>query len=182
GPEPASLHVLPTIWFRNIWSWGMNPSRPMLQQIPSSTNKSVVFVSDPELRDRFLYCEGPSELLFTENETNKERLFGSANRVPYVKDGINNYIVHGLNQAVNPEKKGTKASAHYVVTVEPWQSQTLRLRLTDSELAGIISSKNTENGPFGSSYEAVMQARQREADEFYATVISSRLGTDAANV
>jgi len=182
GPEPASLHVLPAIWFRDIWSWGINPSRPMLQQIPSGTNKSVVLASHPELGDRFLYCEGPSELLFTENETNNQRLFGSANRVHYVKDGINNYIVHGLNQAVNPEKKGTKASAHYVLTIGPWQSQTLRLRLTDSEFAGISSSKNTENGPFGSGYEAVLEARQREADEFYATVISSRLGTDAANV
>ena len=92
---------------------------------------SVVKAVDPKLGERYLYCEGDAPLLFTENETNTQRIFGVPNRSPYVKDGINNYIVHGQKDAVNPEQKGTKAAAHYRVTVEPGESQVIRLRLTD---------------------------------------------------
>src|SRR4030095_12789511 len=113
---------------------------------------------------------------------NNERLFGSPNRPPYVKDGINNYVVHGRRDAVNPEKKGTKASAHYALTVEARGSKTLRLRLSDVALAGVTSAKKGQIGPFGSVFDNLMDSRRREAHEFYATVIPSALNADQTNV
>jgi hypothetical protein len=171
GPEPATLHVLPTVWFRNLWSWGGQLSRPVLQQAAGG----VIAVSHPDLGERFLSCEGAAALLFTENETNTERLFGTANRTPYVKDGIGNYIVHGRRDAVNAEQKGTKASVHFPLTVGVGESRTLRLRLRDVAPAG-------SGEPFGSGFDAVMEARRQEADEFYASVIPSSLDPDAASV
>jgi len=168
GPEPAMLHVLPTLWFRNTWSWGGDAPRPGLRQVTGD----VIAATHADIGKRFLSCEGAGELLFTENETNAERLFGSLSRTRYVKDGIDNYIVHGRRDAVNPEKTGTKASAHYALTVGARESRTVRLRLHDVRSIG----------PFGSAFDAVMEARRREADEFYATVIPRSLSVDAANV
>ena len=140
GPEPATLHVLPTLWFRNVWSWGGDAARPVLRQAAGEAG-GVIAASHPDLGERFLYAEGAAALLFTENETNNERLFGSPNRTPYVKDGINNYIVHGRRDAVNPEKTGTKAAAHYPLTVAAGESRTLRLRLSDVAPARIGSDE-----------------------------------------
>jgi hypothetical protein len=168
GPEPGTVHVLPTLWFRNTWSSGGDVPRPTLRQ----AGAGVIAVSHPELGERFLACEGAGALLFTENETNTERLFGSPNPTPYVKDGVDNCIVHGRRDAVNPELKGTKASAHYPLTVGPGKSATLRLRLHDAALAD----------PFGRDFDALMEARRKEADEFYATVIPPSLNTDQASV
>jgi hypothetical protein len=106
GPEPAVLHLLPTLWFRNIWSWGENARRPALRQAAPG----VIAASHPELGERFLYAEGATALLFTENETNTERLVQVSNRTPYVKDAFHNNIVHGHKEAVNPERTGTKAA------------------------------------------------------------------------
>src|SRR5262249_55800893 len=136
--------------------------------------------SHAELGERLLCCEGNPELLFTENETNNKRLFGSPNRTPYVKDGINNYIVHGQLDAVNFEKTGTKAAVHYQLTVEPGQSQSIRLRLSDEVTAVTPIAKQT--AAFGLNFDIALHARQREADEFYAAVIPGSLSTDAANV
>src|SRR5262249_408968 len=108
GAEPADLHVLPTLWFRNEWSWPAPPDRPTPQQLPGPW--SVVRAVEHHLGQRFLYCEGDVPVLFTENETNTERIFGVPNRIPYVKDGINNFVVHGREGAVNPDRKGTKAA------------------------------------------------------------------------
>jgi Mannosylglycerate hydrolase MGH1-like glycoside hydrolase domain len=168
GPEPAALRVLPTLWFRNTWSWGRDVPRPSLRQ----TAPGVIAASDPELGGRFLSCEGAAALLFTENETNTERLFQRPNRTPYVKDGIDCYVVHVNREAVNPEQTGTKASAHYSLTVDAGESQIIHLRLHDTALAE----------PFGSAFDAMMQMRRREADEFYASVIPASLDADAANV
>jgi hypothetical protein len=154
----------------------------VLTQGPAGANYAVIHASHPGLGDRFLSCEGKAKLLFTENETNSERLFNAPNRTPYLKDGINNYIVRGHQEAVNPEAKGTKASAHYLIKVEAGQSQTLRLRLSDVAPEEIVSIMKTQGTPFGSSFDAVMQARQREADEFYGTVIPSSQNADEANV
>src|SRR5690242_4223572 len=104
GPEPAALHVLPTLWFRNTWSWGGNVARPVLRQVAAADAAGVIAASHSELGERFLYCEGAASLLFTENETNTMRLVGVPNRTPYVKDGINNYIVDGRQETVNSEK------------------------------------------------------------------------------
>jgi hypothetical protein len=178
GPEPATLHVLPTVWFRNVWSWGGNPPRPVLRQAATSEASSVIAASHTDLGERFLYAEGSPALLFTENETNTERLFDTANRTPCVKDGINNTILHGRQDAVNAEKTGTKASAHYLLTMGAGESRTLRLRLSDTAPA---ASNSTRGGPFD-SFDEVMKARRQEADEFYASVIPSALDADAARV
>jgi Mannosylglycerate hydrolase MGH1-like glycoside hydrolase domain len=179
GPEPATLHVLPTIWFRNVWAWGGEAPRPVLRQAPTSATGGVIAAAHAELGERLFYADGAAALLFTENETNAERLFRAPNRTPYVKDGIDRYIVHGQQDAVNPEKTGTKASAHYPLTVGAGASQTLRLRLSDVAPA---ASASTTLGPFGSEFDAVMRARRQDADEFYAAVIPASLDGDATNV
>ena len=135
GPDPADLHLLPTLWFRNLWSWHGGPDRPALKQM-AGAGAGVVQASDRELGERYLYCDGEVPLLFTENETNTQRIFGVPNRSPYVKDSINDFVVHGANEAVNPEKTGTKAAAHYRLTVGPGECQVIRLRLTDVSAPG----------------------------------------------
>src|SRR5215813_1233135 len=115
GPEAASLHVLPTLWFRNTWSWDTKARRPEVRR--AAGDAIAIVASHPELGERVLSCDGAPALLFTENETNSERLFSLPNRTPYVKDGIGNYIVHGKQDSVNPAQRGTKAAAHYLVTV-----------------------------------------------------------------
>ena len=136
GPEAAELHVLPTLWFRNQWSWAGNVERPTLAACgvagAAKARSAVIKAVHPKLGERYLSCEGAPTLLFTENETNTQRIFGVPNRSPYVKDSINNYVVHGQKDAVNPEQKGTKASAQYRVTVQPGGSQVIRLRLSDA--------------------------------------------------
>jgi hypothetical protein len=165
GPEAAVLHVLPTVWFRNTWSWGGDAVRPELHE----ETDTAVAITHPELGPRVFQAEGAAEFLFTENDTNTERLFRSPNGTPYVKDGINNYIVNGVKEAVNPAKKGTKAAAHYPLTVGPGESRVLRLRLSDRP------------APTG-GFDSVLAARKTEADEFYATAIPSSLSADQASV
>jgi hypothetical protein len=182
GPAPASLHLLPTIWFRNTWFSGGNAERPSLRQIDTKEYDGVIAAGHPDLGERFFYSEGATELLFTENETNNVRLFKGTNASPYVKDGINNYIVQGSKDSVNPERKGTKASAHYQVTVEARGSRVIRLRLSDVALHQLPAAKAKQASAFGSEFDAVMAERRREADEFYASVIPPSLSADAANV
>jgi hypothetical protein len=174
GPEPSVLHVLPTLWFRNVWASAGQAPHATLRPIATGATGPMIRASHPDLGERFFYSEGAAELLFTENETNTERLSGVPNRTPYVKDGINDYIIHGRQTAVNAERTGTKASAHYPFRVGPGESRTLRLRLSDV-------AKDGPGGPFG-SFDALMQARRREADEFYASVIPASLGADGASV
>src|SRR5271170_174277 len=113
GPEAADIDVLPTLWFRNTWTWWPDTPKPSLKQVSGQNGAPVVTASHADLGERYLYCEGDAELLFTENETNNERIFGTPNALPYVKDGINNFVVQGQRDAVNPERLGTKAAAHY---------------------------------------------------------------------
>ena len=181
GPEAATLHVLPTLWFRNTWSWGGDAPRPALRQAATGAT-AVIAASHPELGERFLACEGPATTLFTENETNNERLFGAPNRTPFVKDGINEYLVHGRREAVNPAQTGTKAAAHYQLTVAPGASETLRLRLSDVAPAGPTSPGAGPAGPFSRDFDAMMDTRRKEADEFYASVIPASLDADSTNV
>src|SRR5678816_1347195 len=136
GPEAAEIHLLPTVWFRNRWSWGDNTDpKPIARQVPSESGTTTIELEHFMLGRRRLYCEGVPELLFTENETNTQRLFNSANASPYVKDAFHNYLIHGQQDAVNPEQSGTKAAAHYALTVGPGESATIRLRLTDQDKA-----------------------------------------------
>jgi hypothetical protein len=182
GPKAAELHVLPTLWFRNQWSWHANPERPTLFQADGSPGQSVVHAADSNLGRRYLYCEGDVPLLFTENETNTQRIFGVPNRTPYVKDSINDYVVGGQTAALNPEKKGTKAAAHYRAVVEPGQCQTFRLRLSDRAPAAFTHHNGKGAVPFGKHFEKMLQTRRAEADEFYAGVIPPSLNEDQANV
>ncbi len=172
GPEAANLRLLPTVWFRNIWSWGGSDPRPELHQARPIPNP-VVELNHTQCGNRWLHCEGSPELLFTENETNAHRLFGAENRTPYVKDGINNYVVQSAQEAVNPEHAGTKAAAHYKLTVGAGETAVVRLRLSNSDFSG----KNAFDG-----FDKTFALRQREADEFYATVIPQDLSADGKSV
>ncbi len=172
GPEAANLRLLPTIWFRNTWSWGEGNAEPRLKQATDFSHPAIV-LDHPDTGKRWLHCEGSPELLFTENETNASRLFAVESRTPYVKDGINDYIVHGIKGAVNPEHSGTKASAHYKLTVGAGETVVVRLRLTSNEL-------KTEN--VFDLFDHTLALRHGEADEFYATIIPQDITPDAQNV
>jgi hypothetical protein len=174
GAESAELHLLPTLWFRNLWSWGGQPNKPSLQQLVGAKGHSAVKATDAKLGERYFYCDGDASLLFTENETNTQRIFGVANRSRFVKDSINDYIVHGRTEAVNPEHKGTKVAAHYRLTADPGQCQVIRARLSDLAPAGAAT--------FGSQFDELLQARRDEADEFYKTITPASLNSDQANV
>lgn len=180
GPETAELHVLPTLWFRNQWSWHGSTERPSLRDVSTIAARRVVEAVDPRLGECYLYCDGDATLLFTENETNTQRIFGVANRTPYVKDSIDSYVVHGMKESVNPEKTGTKVAAHYRVTVKPGECQVVRLRL--SEVAPTAIANGQDGNPFGRQFEKILQTRQKDADEFYATVIPASLSADQKNV
>jgi hypothetical protein len=182
GPEAAELHVLPTLWFRNLWSWHKGEDRPTLEQGATTQAESIVKAVDGRLGERYLYCQGEASLLFTENETNTQRIFGQPNRSPYVKDGINDHVVHGRDGVVNPDKTGTKVAAHYRVTIGPGESRVIRLRLCDRAPAALAQGNGTGGSPFGSRFEEVLQARREEADEFYKAIIPASLDADAANV
>jgi hypothetical protein len=182
GPEAAELHVLPTLWFRNQWSWQGNADRPLLQQVSGRTKQSIVKGVDPTLGERYLYCAGEVPLLFTENETNTQRIFGAANRTPYVKDGINNCVVHGQLAAVNPESMGTKAAAHYRVSVGAGKSEVIQLRLTDAAPDTFVSGNGRAATAFGSRFDLVFKERRGEADEFYQAITPATLSPDEANV
>ena len=171
GPEAAEIHVLPTLWFRNRWSWGRDNPRPSLRAVGGKG--TVVKVSEADLGERHLHCDGLAALLFTENETNNERLFRAQNRTPFVKDGINNFIVHGQKGAVNTEQIGTKVAAHYRLTVPPGKCETVRLRLAPAAPSGDV---------FGKRFDEILQSRRKEADEFCASVIPKSLDADQANV
>ncbi len=134
--------------------------------------RGVISISHRDLGERVLECEGAGEILFTENDTNSQRLFGTPNATPYVKDGIDEFLVHGHHDAVNPEHVGTKACADYILNVDAQASKTIRLRFREP----------AANGAFGSDFDAIMQSRRQEADAFYSTVIPTSLDRDAALV
>jgi hypothetical protein len=170
GPEPATIHLLPTLWFRNTWTWWPGTPRPSLRQLAGKDGWMTVVASHAQLGERYLYCEGDVPLLFTENETNNERIFATLNLTPYVKDGINNYVVAGNQNAVNPEKAGTKSAAHYQLTVGTGETITIRLRLTDLDPDAI-------GDPF-KRFDATLQTRLGEADAFYKSISPGRASED----
>ncbi|MGN6546691.1 MAG: MGH1-like glycoside hydrolase domain-containing protein [Aureliella sp.] len=182
GPEAATLHVLPTLWFRNQWSWQTTAERSVLQQVDGGSRQSVIKAADAVLGDRYLYCASSAPLLFTENETNTERIFNVPNPSPYVKDGINNFVVHGQISAVNPLQTGTKAAAHYELTVAARASETIRLRLADIAPAEFLRVRGSDGTPLGATFEEAFQARRREADEFYAAITPATLSPEEAKV
>jgi Mannosylglycerate hydrolase MGH1-like glycoside hydrolase domain len=173
GPEAAELHLLPTLWYRNTWSWDpANAERPTLRA-GKGAGHGVIEGEHPSLGARWLYCEGAPELLFTENDTNAERLARRPNAHPYVKDSINDYVVGERKDAVNPDRVGTKAAARYRLRLDPGQSAVTRLRLSNTPIA---------SDPFGREFDVIVGQRVREADEFYETIIPRKLSDDARNV
>jgi hypothetical protein len=176
GPEAAPIHALPTLWFRNTWTWGRDDRLPSLS-LPAKSE-----VKDPDVRtilakhwqlgEYLLYCSGADELLFTENETNNERLFGVPSHTPYVKDAFHSYVIGGNRGAVNPARTGTKAAAHYYREIKPGETFSLHLRLT------AIAGNHPFEDPFA-DFGANFQQRREEADDFYGVVLPSALSDDA---
>ena len=180
GPDPADLHLLPTLWFRNDWSqWIAESNRaagkPRLEQIAAPAGATAVAAVHPSLGEFVLYADGHVPLLFTENETNHARLFHGQNESPYVKDGINDCVVDGNRGAVNPAQHGTKVAAHWSVNIAAGQTSVIRLRLTKP-------SAEQQGKPFGKPFEDIFALRRREADEFYQAVTPPSVSEDAANV
>ena len=168
GQERASLHLLPTLWFRNTWSWD-GGEKPVIRAWDKKKLFQVVEADHSNLGTRWLYFASPDELLFTDNETNLKRVFGAENHASFLKDGINDYIVQGVTGAVNPEGTGTKVSPHYVLDVKGGEEISLNLRLSD---AG-----NLKN-PLGAEFDSVFEDRKREADEFYDKTTPFRISDD----
>jgi hypothetical protein len=160
GTEVRTLHVLPTLWFRNIWSWN-GGVKPSLHEVYSGNGASLIATAHPTLGKHWLYAEGTAQVLFAENETNYQRLFGVPNASAYVKDGIHEYVVSDRHNAVNPEKAGTKAAVHYVFTLVAGETKTIRLRLCD--VANLSE-------PFGELFDHTFAIRKQEADEFYRRI------------
>ncbi|OUJ76159.1 MGH1-like glycoside hydrolase domain-containing protein [Hymenobacter crusticola] len=167
GPEPATVHVLPHIWFRNTWAWGYDDYRPTL----GSSAKGAITVEHREFDNLRLYCDQEPELLFCENATNIPRLYQGNSAEKYFKDGINEYLLHGTKGAVNPEQHGTKAAAHYTLTLAPGQTQLVRLRLGSADLAK----------PF-EDFDQLLKQRRNEADAFYQEIQKDLQDADARNV
>jgi hypothetical protein len=172
GPEAATLHLLPTLWFRNTWSWATKAKPLMALDQPTGT----ILAHENEIGDYRLYFEGGLVPLFTENETNVERLFRAKNNSPYVKDAFHRHVVNGEVAAVNPQLTGTKAAVHYKFTVAPGGEVSIKLRLSkDRPAIGTV-------GALGKEFESTFAARKSEADEFYANIIPSTADEDTRNI
>jgi hypothetical protein len=200
GPEPAALHLLPSLWFRNTWSWGNDPRRPSLRNSPGLENCQSVEVDHWQYGKHWLLCEGRPQMLFTENETNYARLFAGPNRTPFVKDAFNEFLILKNQSAANPDQTGTKMAAYYPLPLKAGETAILKLRLTDleplgqlderSDRAGTITSPgHADRGPdvpatndFSAGFDNLFALRQKEANEFYASRNPKDLSEDAASV
>jgi hypothetical protein len=174
GPDPATLHVLPHLWFRNTWWENEDVARPILHAAGAARGVRTIIAQHQDLGARYLYCEHAAQLLFTNNETNLERIFGIQNRTPYVKDGINDYIVQGRKWAVNPQQRGTKSAAWYELKIEGHGTQVIRMRMTETAPSGHESMFD--------DFDDIFLTRQQEADEFYASITPESLDADARRV
>jgi len=176
GPEECTLRVLPTLWYRNTWSWVPGGIKPEMTAL-SGAGAPTIKASHPKLGSYYLRCEAAHQLLFTENETNNQRIFGVPNASPYVKDGINNYVVHQQFSAINPAQTGTKAAADYSITVPAHGCAVVRLRLfgAEQEQLAQLSLKDP-------AFDEIVEQRRQEDDAFYATVIPESANPDEANV
>ena len=200
GPEAATLHLLPSVWFRNTWSWGKDSRRPIIGKAVGLPNCHCAELEHWQYGKRWLLCAGQPQLLFTENETNFKSLFHGQNRTPFVKDAFHEYLIHKNQGAVNPQQTGTKMAAYYPLSLNPGESTTLKLRLTDMEPLGGLDSDSDkvgtitspghaergENVPgtndFGTGFDRLFALRRTEADDFYASRIPKELSEDARSV
>jgi hypothetical protein len=175
GPEAATLHLLPTLWYRNTWSWGDGLAKPDLRRGTAPAGQRSIAVSHGELGTWQLDLEGEPQLLFTENETNNQRLFGSANEGRYVKDAFHEYVVGGRLEAVNADEFGTKSAGYYQLALKPRQALHVRLRLSEKSIAA-------GREPFGIGYDGMFAMRLTQADEFYRSITPTTLTEDEARV
>jgi hypothetical protein len=152
GPDTADIHLLPTLWFRNTWSWSDGNPKPNLRK----DENGAIQANEEELGARFLHCDAAPELLFTDNETNNSRLWGQPNASPYVKDAFHEYVISSRRKTINPANEGTKSAAHYRLEIPAGESHSVRLRLSASDLAS----------PFA-DFDNIFAARLADADEFY---------------
>src|ERR1700730_2970643 len=197
GPEVAPLHILPTVWFRNTWSWGKDLRRPTVRKAPNVPGAVCAELEHWQYGKRWLISSGQPNLLFTENETNFEKLFNYRNRTPYVKDAFHRYLIEGQKTAVNPGQSGTKMAAHYPLQLGPGETATLKLRLTDwsplegmkldSPIVGVVTSPGHPEraasvpgtNDFQSGFEAAFAQKQQECDDFYDSRIPKNLSDEA---
>jgi len=184
GSEAADLSLLPTLWYRNTWSWGGNPPKPALSGQPATNGIAVIEARDERLGERRLFCDGAPELLFTENETNTQRLFDTPNAQPFVKDAFDRYVVHGEASAINPARTGTKAAALYRLPIPAGAAAEVRLRLSPSAPSASRQGKGKGKaaGPFGDAFEQLLAERKADADAFYASITPAGVSADAAQV
>jgi Glycosyl hydrolase family 63 C-terminal domain len=173
GPESASLHLFPTLWFRNTWSWEKGTEKPLMMLAGKKNAMQVLKASHPSMGNFWLYSDCPDSILFTENETNKQKLFNSPNDSPYVKDGINEYFVHGRKDAVNSENQGTKAAVHYNLQIGAGETKIVKLRLSKIE---------NSSDPFGKEFDDTFAQRKKDADTFYQRVTPYPISDDMRNV
>jgi hypothetical protein len=182
GPDVASLHLLPTIWFRNTWRWWPMISKPGLRVARIQEGLAAVRASHPEIGEYYLLADRNVPLLFTENETNTERLWNQPNVAKFVKDGINEFLVHGRKEAVNPENTGTKCAMHYELIVEPRKSEIVRLRLASAKNIEAATRPGHHTRFFQSQFAPVAALRLKECDEFYESITPAGLDEDRRNV
>ena len=180
GPEAKPITVLPTLWFRNTWTWDdESETKPSIEQVEGPDGFAKLAASHPDMGDRYLYCptlenaKAQTEVLFTENETNSQALFGTENNSPYVKDAFHRYVIQQDKTAVNPNKAGTKAAPHYSLMVGSGESQVLRLRL---------SNEAQLSQPFGEAFDQMVSTRCQEADAFYQSIAPFSMGNDERSV
>ena len=173
GPDRAELTVLPTLWYRNTWSWGLDIRRPRLKQGEPVKQMSVIETTHDYYGYRRLLCEGQPTLLFTENETNTRRLYGDQEGARYVKDSFHDYVVHGEKDAVNPDRVGTKVAAQYVLTLAPGATETIRLRFMNEQ---------RDVGFTKQDFDTIFTQRIQEANEFYGGLAPTNLSEDARRV
>src|ERR1035438_15185 len=201
GPSSAPLHLLPSLWFRNTWSWGKDLRRPLVTKAPDIPGALCAELSHWQYGKRWLLAAGKPQLLFTENETNAQAVFNSRNRTPYVKDAFHQYLIRGNKAAVNPDLRGTKMAALYSVTLGPGEAAVFKLRISDVDPLGGMNLDSPKVGTgavspgtkerleevpgtndFAGGYDAVFTERRNEADEFYDSRIPKDLSEDARSV
>jgi len=170
GPDPAELTLLPTLWFRNTWSWGLDARRPRMREGESGTGTSIIELNHEYYGQRRLLCDRQPTLLFTENETNSRRLYGDQEGARYVKDSFHDYVIHGDKEAVNPDKIGSKAAPHYIISLAPGASDQIHLRFTSEEGARSLARHHVDE---------TFKKRIQEANEFYEGLAPSDLSEDA---
>jgi hypothetical protein len=171
GVEAAPIEILPTVWFRNIWSWHPNSNQPSLRR--DVAGATAIALDDPTYGSRWLHCDAEPQLLFTENDTNTRRLFGYGDS-PYTKDAFHRFVIEGEEDAINPAETGTKGAARYRATVASGSTATFRLRFNDCS--------PQSNDPFGPDFDAIVEQRRAEADEFYASILPATLSDDGRRV